>query len=244
MTVHLEHSVGPAEHIGTIAARYGFRDPDTIWNDEANTELRKLRGNPYTLAPGDVVMVPMLEPLVVERGTGTTHRFELEELQALLTLRLLDTDGAPRAGLHAVLRTATKHQPLDPEITRTHVGPTDGDGRVTAVISPFADFGELRLETRPDSGLPQVVQRYRLVITALPPVNSLAGQRLRLNNLGYFAGFSRENVRQLRWAIEEFEFENDLKPQGRPDNPEFFNRLGHVHGDLLPHERADLPLID
>ena len=245
MSEDVRYTVAAHEHVGTVAARHGVRDPHWLWNHAANAELKTLRVNPFTLLPGDVITIPVLEPLEAQRATGQTHRFTLEPLDGLLTLKLLDADANPLKNRKAVVRTGTSARPLDPETTRIHEGTTDGDGKITAIVSDFATDGELTLapaDAQEGDDVPPE-HRLRLLVTVLPPVNSIAGQRMRLNNLGYFAGYNDRNLRQLRWAIEEFEFDHKLKVTGKSDNPTFFNKLGHVHGDLLPGEKLDLPLV-
>jgi hypothetical protein len=60
-----------------------------------------------------------------------------------------------------------------------------------------------------------------------------------LNNLGYFAGFPQHEDEQLRWAIEEFQHDHDIKPpNGDVDAPNnqvkmdlTKKTLARVHGD-------------
>jgi hypothetical protein len=61
--------------------------------------------------------------------------------------------------------------------------------------------------------------------------------------LGFYAGFAERDADQLRWAIEEFEHAHQLPLKGKSDNATFFNKLGHVHGDLLAAESLALPLV-
>jgi peptidoglycan hydrolase-like protein with peptidoglycan-binding domain len=74
-------------------------------------------------------------------------------------------------------------------------------------------------------------------------VTTNSGLRARLNNLGYFAGLTEgiEDKEQLRWAIEEFQFDHGIKPQ----NGDFDDannktiiptrkKLVEAHGDKEP----------
>lgn len=73
-------------------------------------------------------------------------------------------------------------------------------------------------------------------IGELAPANTIRGIQMRLNNLGYFAGFAAADEVQLRWATEEFEFDHGMKVTGKFRDPKVYNRIAHEHGDLLPDE--------
>jgi peptidoglycan hydrolase-like protein with peptidoglycan-binding domain len=71
-------------------------------------------------------------------------------------------------------------------------------------------------------------------------VDTPSGQRARLNNLGYFAGFTDRDQDQLEWAIEEFQADEKLPDRGlkgtlAKDRPTL-NRLAERHGDMLKGE--------
>jgi hypothetical protein len=51
------------------------------------------------------------------------------------------------------------------------------------------------------------------LIGHLNPIDVESGERARLNNMGYFAGYSSNvDEKQLKWAVEEFQCENEVKP--------------------------------
>ena len=49
-------------------------------------------------------------------------------------------------------------------------------------------------------------------IGSLNPEFKLSGQQARLNNLGYFAGYSLRDLDHLLWAAEEFACDKIAKP--------------------------------
>lgn len=240
------HTIAEGEHVVTVAARFGFRNWRTIWEHPDNAALRAARVNPFTLVPGDVLVVPERAARSFEVRTGAVHAFTLEFLEAALNLRLLRADAAPFGERPTRIRTGAGSAAGDPATFREDEPKTDQAGKLGTVISELATQGELTVMKAPETaGQPPAPEHtYRLLIGLLQPVNSIAGQQARLQNLGYFAGFTKRDLRQLTWAIEEFEFDHGLPVRGRPDNPAFFNRLGHEHGDLLPGEKASLPLVD
>jgi hypothetical protein len=83
---------------------------------------------------------------------------------------------------------------------------------------------------------------FRLLIGNLDPVDEASGQRARLDNLGYFAGYTDDDRDQLEWATEEFQCDEKLKDRGlfaeRSRNLPTWNHLGKRHGDLLAGEEV------
>ena len=92
--------------------------------------------------------------------------------------------------------------------------------------------------TPPAAGPPAPV--FRFLIGDLDPVDTPSGQRARLNNLGYFAGFSDRDEDQLAWAAEEFQADEKLPVHGltghRAKDRATRNQLGKRHDDMLNGE--------
>ena len=57
--------------------------------------------------------------------------------------------------------------------------------------------------------------KFDLKIGRLNPESKLSGQQARLNNLGYFAGFTLKDLDQVLWAAEEFACDRLSKPVTR-----------------------------
>lgn len=219
-----------------IAKEQGFRTGKPIFDAPENAEVKRTRVNPNTLAVGDVLVIPLLEPKVQNAATNQTLVLALDADELLLNLTLQDEARKPLANrafrLVVGSRSLTRATPdLDPPID----GVTDGKGGLSAEINQNTGEGELTLRATSDPAS-TIVSVIRLLIGFLDAPNTEDGQRTRLNNMGYFAGFSANDTSQLKWAIEEFQADHGIKPTGRNDDRVTFNRIAHEHGDLLANE--------
>lgn len=238
----VSHTVEQGEYLGMIAARYGFHDPLTVWNDPANRELRERRKNPNVLCPGDQVTIPDLQPGGASASTGRMHAFEAGDTDLLLNLTLEDRSAQPMAQRDGTLTVGGRNR--DGKFLKKGPLPetTDGEG---AIHLRFVDaLGGATMATEGALDLPAVPAAppadFRLLIGHLDPVDTSSGQRARLNNLGYFAGYTDADRDQLAWATEEFQCDEKLKDRGLSDdrkkNLPTWNHLGRRHGDVLPGE--------
>jgi hypothetical protein len=232
----------PGDTMLSIAAKNGFIDYRTLWNDPTNAALKKLRVNPFVLVPKDTVNVVDLEPKREDKPTNRVNLFTLALGDALLRLKLLDQNGKALADRPCDTITGQFGPPANlNSLRKADPRPvTAKDGLLEVEIARDATDARIEVRAVDDKSAEFDV---RLRIGFLPPVNSLAGQRARLNQLGLYAGFAEIDTDQLRWAIEEFEHLHGLPVKGKPDNATFFNTLGHVHGDLLKSESLALPLV-
>ena len=118
---------------------------------------------------------------------------------------------------------------------------SSADGLIEHPITRTVMEGEL--EVQPSADGTRLREKFDLFIGGLDPVSENSGLRARLNNLGYFAGLTEgiEDKEQLRWAIEEFQFDQGIKPQ----NGDFDDKnnktikatrkkLVEAHGDKEP----------
>ncbi|MBK5187853.1 MAG: LysM peptidoglycan-binding domain-containing protein [Gemmatimonadaceae bacterium] len=227
------HTVEPGDTLSSIAKANNFANFLTIWNDAGNAGLRALRHDPHILQPGDVVFVPDLPENVAHGANEQRHVFALESPALLLNVRIEDLDAKPVANAACTLRVDAKddngRESLEDEFDLT----TDKNGKLSQEILEDADLAELKIGD----------DHILIVIGGLDPVRSDRGMQARLNNLGYFAGFNELDREQLRWAIEEFQHDNDIKPpNGDLDDKRNTakidvtkNKLGQIHGD---HDRA------
>ena len=191
------HVVQPGEHLTGIAAAHGFSSFRTILDHPDNAQLKELRKNPNLLLPGDEVVIPDKEARVEERSTEAKHTFVLAVDRLTLRVKLLDLDDKPVEG-ECLLRAEATEQPME---QKNKVYESDIGARVTeaTMLPPPRADGIRRLPVN-------------LGVGFLNPIQDATGQRERLNNLGYFAGFSKTvNELQFRWAVEEFQADHREK---------------------------------
>ena len=227
------HVVLPGETLSSIAKVNGFANFLTIWNDAGNADLRALRHNPHILQPGDSVFIPDPPEILAHGADSQRHVFALESPALFLNIKLEDLDAKPIANASGTLRVDAADDNGRESLEDTFDVTTDKDGRLSQEILADANIADLEIGD----------DRFLISIGFLDPVRSDVGMQARLNNLGYFAGFNELDREQLRWAIEEFQHDNGIKPpNGDVDDPRnrakidlTKNKLGQVHGD---HDRA------
>lgn len=230
--------VAPGDHVVRIALGHGFRRIATIWDDPANAALKERRVNPHTLAPGDTVVVPVLEPFEAGKATDATHRLVVSAVGLLLNIRLEGFERQPLKNRFYQLVVGERDLTGPGAIPSVPItGKTDSKGELSEPIPENAALGELTVHEGQTEDTPVEV-KVRLLIGQLPPANTVRGLQIRLNNMGYFAGFDEKHTEQLRWAVEEFEHDHGIPEQGKFDDPKTINRIAHEHGDLLSSEKV------
>lgn len=188
------HIVQQGEHLPGIAAKFGFSDHKTLWDDPNNSELKKLRGNPLVLLPGDQVFIPERETRTESASTEQRTKFTATSQALKLRVKLLDLSEDPidRSG-HATTSAGTVDVSPQDHIYEMDIQATDKN---------------VSLKFDPDPAF-----EVKLAVGSLDPVKEQSGQQERLNNLGYFAGFSKKiDPQQFQFAVEEFQC--DRKKQG------------------------------
>jgi hypothetical protein len=168
------------EFLRRIAYKFGF-DPDVVWNDSANDDLRKLRPNPNVLFAGDVLYIPDDTPPVVHPlVTGSTNAFQAPDPPPVTVVAKFVGDEPD-----AYASKAYTVEELDQLTGLT----TDGEGTVnfpapvtleTATVV-FTETGE----------------RFPLQIGWMDPIDTMYGVFMRLMNLAYVdpnATFDEEDV--------------------------------------------------
>lgn len=159
------HEVRPGEGISSLGETYGLA-PETIWNDPANAELKRLREDGNVLLPGDRITIPDKRVKSVPVASGRSHRFRRIGVPARLRLQLLVND-QPRANEEYRLEVEG----------RVIAGRTDADGVLDVAVPPQAR--EARLVIGPDA------QEILLRIGHLDPYTEVTGVQHRLGNLGF-----------------------------------------------------------
>jgi N-acetylmuramoyl-L-alanine amidase len=142
--------------------------PATIWDDPANSDLRKRRKNPNALLAGDVLVIPDLRSRQEQAATEKRHSFRRKAVPDQLSLVLRDEEGKPRKDL-----------PYTAVIDgRSRDGKTDGNGALKVPIPANARSGRLLLGA-------DRAEVHELWLGAIDPIETLSGARQRLANLGY-----------------------------------------------------------
>jgi hypothetical protein len=190
------HVVQQGEHLSTIAADYGFRHYETVWNDPGNEALRKKRdNNPNVLNPGDEVFIPEKVDKTVNAATTQVHIFEARIQRLRLILVLRDVNGVPLPNTECELD-------VDGKITKPT---TDGSGKIETLIPITTKGGKVTAR-----GFD-----YPFWIGHLDPVDTESGQRARLANLGYYLGDSeKHDPEEFQSAVEEFQCDYGLDVDG------------------------------
>jgi hypothetical protein len=192
------HVVKEGECLASTAFQHGHL-PDTIWNDDANAELRKGR-NPYALKAGDVLEVPDLRLKQADVATGKVHRFRRRAVPEKFRARLCE-DGKPRA--------KTRFELAIGDVVVT--GETDDDGRLEQWMPPDAASAKLTLTLR--SGKSEV---YKLTFGTLAPDTTGDGLRRRLANLGRLRSAAPDAMTET--ALLRFQADHGLPLTGEPDD--------------------------
>lgn len=139
---------------------------ETIWNHDKNTSLKSLRKDPNIIAPGDKVHFPDRILKWEDRATEAKHTFKKKGVPAMLKLSLKRL-GKPRADEPYVLE-------IDGQLIS---GTTSAQGLLETPIPPNARYATLKFNNG--------TERYSIQIGGLDPIETDAGVRQRLKNLGY-----------------------------------------------------------
>ena len=226
------HKVQEGEHISAIALLYGFTNWHAIWDYGPNAQLRKDRKYHHALHPDDDVAIPDKTQKTETRPTGKLHLFMLDLTPLYLRIRIEDLNGDPLPNTICalLLEDPNTYEPAN----------TNGDGISEHEIKKLVKTGSI---TAMPEEKPPI--KYDLKIGSLRDQNTFEGQRQRLNNLGYFAGYSKDDTEHFWWAAEEFLCDNDkarvtktptIDPDlgvvdagGNPDT-DFIGKLVKAHG--------------
>jgi hypothetical protein len=197
------HTVEQGEFVSAIAAGYGFKDYQTIWNHPNNAELKSKRQNPNVLFPGDRLFIPDLKRRDETRSTDQQHKFVRPRPKLKLRLILEDQYEKPIAGAPCLLVVDSDSKHLT----------TDGQGKLELEIPPTAKQSTLVIQDA--SQTPHADLEIPIRIGHLDPVDEVSGQQGRLHNLGYFAGDADgQTGPEFQSAVEEFQCDQGLTVDG------------------------------
>lgn len=215
-----KHIVKHGEHLAGIAAGHGFMNHRVIFDDPANAELKKLRPNPNILAADDQVVIPDKVIKEVLIPTDKKHAFVVTVQKLKFRVKVLDLSGEAFSGeVKLVAGTTTTGMEQKNNVHEADIAPLIKEAKLQ--FGPTADNAQ-----RAD---------ILLEVGGLDPIRQQSGQRERLNNLAYFAGFSETpNPEQFRWAVEEFQADHRdsdaLKVTGVCDEQKTQPALEKAHG--------------
>ena len=189
----MQYTVKQGDYLAKIAAEHGVLDWSTIWLHPDNKELRDRRQNPHVLYPGDTLEIPARERRTVDAATEKRHRFKRSSKSLKLRLVLKDLSFEPIRNTECSLfLDGVKHDLV-----------SDGDGLVEHTIPATTSEAKLVFV-----GSARTIE-VPLLVGHLDPVDTVSGQKARLNNLGYFAGTLAEDDEPLfKSAVEEFQLEH------------------------------------
>lgn len=211
----MQYLVKQGDHLAKIASEHGFADWRTIWNRSENAVLKKRR-DPNVLYPGDKLFLPERETKQESAATDKRNRFVVRKQPLELRLALKDFGFKALAGQECVLE-------VDGEPARVRSG---GDGVIKQAIPPHAQRAMLRLTGAKAS----FTALFAIDIGHLDPVDTVTGQKARLNNLGYAAGpLDEEDEARFKSAVEEFQCDHGLAVDGKC-GPKTQAKLEEIHG--------------
>lgn len=201
-----DYVVRPGDTMASIAMARGFFW-DTLWNADANADLKSTRGNPEVLLPGDRVTIPEREPKTLSAATGQRHRFRRRGVPSRITLCAALSDGTILAGKPYTLTVGDS----------VYEGTTGTDGSVSHWVSALAPEGIFRVWPG-DPSLPEILT-WTLAIGYLEPVATLNGVRARLKNLGYDVGEDQDDAAETTAAaLRRFQTDAALPVTGEADD--------------------------
>ena len=209
------HTVKQGEYLSKIAAQYGFADFHPIWDHPENAELKQKRKHPNILFAGDRLFIPNRQAKNEGAATEQRHSFKSKGERPLLRIVLKDINDNPIANTNCILEVdGTNH-----ELT------TNGVGLIEQAIPKTAEKGKLTIQ---DTQV--LIDIDGLRIGHLDPIDTIPGQRARLNNLGYYIDTTdRPEEEELQSAIEEFQCDHQLTVDG-VCGPDTQAKLKEIHG--------------
>jgi N-acetylmuramoyl-L-alanine amidase len=171
----------------------------TIWDHPENAKLKKERGDPDILNPGDTIFVPEKTATSVSASTESKYRFRRKGIPARLRLQVMDFD-VPRAT-----------QPYELEVNGQIIrGKTDANGVLETPIPPDASKALLRF---PSDG-----SEMQFSIGHLDPLTAVSGAQKCLNNLGYRCPVDGAIGEATVDAIVAFQADMGLSETGQLDD--------------------------
>lgn len=190
--------VRQGDHLRRLAFLHGF-DPDEVWNDPKNAELRALRGDGNILMPGDVLRVPKGPRKGLPFEVGTTNRYRAKVPVVETVVRLVSDEG-PIANEPYVVEGLGA--PVE--------GTTDADGKLT-IEHRVTERGVM-------VWVPGRGRCFPLRFGDMDPITEVSGVQKRLGLLGHFGGEATGALDEATTeAITAFQKKQGLPANGQLD---------------------------
>lgn len=252
------HIVEKNESIYSIAAKYNFFNPDTLYEHPDNADLQEKRpkndnGN-VLLKEGDEVVIPDKTTKDASASTGGSNSFTLKRKKQKLALCLQNQEGTPYANKPWRLEVDGIKIPFE--------GSTDGDGLMEQELPVDCKFGKLTLRTNEGNGTPTVVVWDVDIGGGLDPVDEVTGIQQRLHNLGIptgkvdgIYGPLTEGCIQYFQSLHNLKIDGDAGPKTQailadPTTPETQSgeeaqeeELAQIVSDIKKREKLRIDLI-
>jgi hypothetical protein len=212
--------VRQGDHLRRLAATRGF-DPEVVWGDASNAQLKALRVNYNVLLPGDILQLPDPVQTLIALEMGTTNTFTAPIAKpCTLTHTFLSDDDTPVANTGYTTIGA-----VDDQTPRA----TDANGTATFDVPIDADSVQIVFENG---------ATYLLNVGHLDPAITPSGAGQRLINLGYLDvagplsdddGSRADRDQCFRVALSAFQADNGLPSTGVLDDATG-QKLAQVYG--------------
>ncbi len=210
------HVVQPGECLSSIAAKYGFADWKTIYDDPANAGFKQRRPNPNLIYAGDRLTIPDKKKKSASGPTGKKNKFKVKKNKTYLRLKL---------------KLDESHRYLLKVGAASFKGTTDGSAPIEHEIRPDAQEGELTVW--PASGgeqPPDDATVFALAIGHLDPLEEVSGVQGALTNLGYYwAPIDGREGSETTEAVKAFQKSAGVEPTGVIDDA-LREKLRQEHG--------------
>ncbi|MGQ8367231.1 peptidoglycan-binding domain-containing protein [Glaciecola sp. 1036] len=201
----------------SLAKQFGYKDPTSIYQNQANEKLRNLRPNMHLLQTGDVVFLPEKKPKSMPIDKSGKVQITVKGQVTQFKTLIQDNLGNPLA-----------NKPFEIEIkNQTINGLTNSIGEIKVNIDASAKTGILRIFL---DSVKKNTLTWPLEFGALPPHDSIIGAQARLNNLGFYCANEAGEIDQsTQDAICSFKTSQGLNPDSNLDE-HFFNALLEIYG--------------
>ncbi len=206
-----------------LSASSGDKGPSLVINEEATLSSKKitLLGEKGTIRLDDKGASMSGDDVAISAAPEERPKPKDEEEEKKtkkMIVQLTDADMKPIAGKK--YHVLVKGQTIE--------GTTDGDGVVEQLVPRSADAATIVLWTDTYPTGPQ--RRYDVeLLAAMPPVDSVRGAKLRMRNLGYYAGaIDDDDNADYAKALVALQVDFGLDRTGKLDAPTI-EKLEYVH---------------